>query len=299
MDPLNVIVSAIVGGAAAAGKDIGGQAVKDAYNGLKSLITRKAADPPAAEAALAVVEQAPPQGPDPQEVARRLGAARVEPDPEILEAARALLSRLASQGMAPEWVQQARVNGGGAIAQGIGAVAVGEGGTASSGGIRARTIKADNVVDGVLMEGGDPSAAEGLIALAKSLARGGISADSIEAQKLVSGLHYIQDPKSATPADLHREIGAFREQLDSAVAAGEIPDADDAEELQTAVVKAETELAKPEPQGNKVVRWLSTATTILNSSAETAQAAGKLQAHIIKLAPTAAVIYTIARGLFG
>lgn len=38
MEPISMIVGALVAGAAAAGRDVGGQALKDAYNGLKTLI---------------------------------------------------------------------------------------------------------------------------------------------------------------------------------------------------------------------------------------------------------------------
>ena len=40
MEPVTLIISALVAGAAAAGKDVGKQAVKDAYNGLKSIIKK-------------------------------------------------------------------------------------------------------------------------------------------------------------------------------------------------------------------------------------------------------------------
>ena len=41
MDPISLIITALVAGAAAASKDIAGQAVKDAYKGLKDLIKKK------------------------------------------------------------------------------------------------------------------------------------------------------------------------------------------------------------------------------------------------------------------
>ena len=40
MDPISLIITALVAGAAAASKDIAGQAVKDAYKGLKDLIKK-------------------------------------------------------------------------------------------------------------------------------------------------------------------------------------------------------------------------------------------------------------------
>ena len=41
MDPISLIVAALAAGASAAVKDTAGQAVKDAYSGLKALVKRK------------------------------------------------------------------------------------------------------------------------------------------------------------------------------------------------------------------------------------------------------------------
>jgi len=41
MDPITLIVSSLVAGAAAKAKDVASQAISDAYNGLKGLIVRK------------------------------------------------------------------------------------------------------------------------------------------------------------------------------------------------------------------------------------------------------------------
>jgi hypothetical protein len=40
MDPITVIVTALIAGAAAAAKDVSVQAVKDAYNGLKTVVVK-------------------------------------------------------------------------------------------------------------------------------------------------------------------------------------------------------------------------------------------------------------------
>ncbi len=69
--------------------------------------------------------------------------------------------------------------------------------------------------------------------------------------------------------------------------------------MQKALVEAETALAEPEPKGKRIVRNLKTATEILAGTAETVQAAGKIQTQVIKLAPTGALFYSIARVLFG
>ena len=44
MEPISLILAALVAGVTAAAKDTAGKAVKDAYEGLKSLIKKKFAD---------------------------------------------------------------------------------------------------------------------------------------------------------------------------------------------------------------------------------------------------------------
>lgn len=165
--------------------------------------------------------------------------------------------------------------------------------------IKAKNIKAKNVVEGVQIQGGDEGAADRLIQLAKALETGDIEADSIEAKNIISGLQYIADPEDAKPEELKYEVGELRKNVESAIKAGEISNEGDAEDLQDALVKAEKELAAPQPKGSRIGRSLKTVTEILNQSAETLKAGGNLQAQVIKLAPTAALIGSIAKKLFG
>ena len=64
MEPVMLIISALAAGAAAAGKDVGKQAVKDAYDGLKSVIKKWFAEKkkPEGETALAKYEEKPQAG---------------------------------------------------------------------------------------------------------------------------------------------------------------------------------------------------------------------------------------------
>lgn len=59
MDPINLILTALVSGATASVKETASQAVKDAYNGLKTLIHNKFVGKPAAEMVLAQFEEDP------------------------------------------------------------------------------------------------------------------------------------------------------------------------------------------------------------------------------------------------
>lgn len=167
------------------------------------------------------------------------------------------------------------------------------------GSIRAKRIKAENIVSGIQLQGSDSQTASTLIQLAQSIQRGDISADEIEAHHLVSGLQYIADPTQASVENLRRELAALHMKLEQAIAAQEIPDVVDAEDAQESLKSAEDELAKPQPHGNRVLRKLDELSQIITRSAETAEAAGKLGSRVIQLAPLVATIWKIAHKLLG
>jgi hypothetical protein len=167
------------------------------------------------------------------------------------------------------------------------------------GGIHARRIEAENVVSGVQIQGSDAQTASTLIQLAQSIRQGQISAEEIKARNLVNGLQYIADPTQANVEDLRRELAALRAQLAQAMASQEFADPADAEDARDSLATAETELAKPQPNGNRVLRKLDEFSQIITRSAETAEAAGKLGAWVIRLAPLAATLWQVAQHLFG
>jgi hypothetical protein len=167
------------------------------------------------------------------------------------------------------------------------------------GGIRANRIQADHIVSGVQIQGGDPQQAAALIQLAQAIRRGEITADEIIARNVVVGLQYISDPTQATSEDLRYELIALRERLEQAIDAHEFADPADAEDVKAGLAAAENELSNPQPSGSRVIRILDEANTILTKSAQAAEAAGKLGALVIKLAPAAAIVWQIAQRIFG
>ncbi len=95
MEPITAIVTALALGAAAALKEVSGQAVKDAYGALKALIQRKYAQVPLAEL------EAKPDSKDRRGVIEeKLTAAGAVDDEELLQRAKALLEAVHQQ--APE-----------------------------------------------------------------------------------------------------------------------------------------------------------------------------------------------------
>jgi hypothetical protein len=93
MDPVTLIVSALVAGAASAAQDTASDVVKDAYSGLKTLLQRRFQGKPAAETALAEAET------DPDTWERPLAKAVAEhgSDQEVLALAHQMLQLLQSQ----------------------------------------------------------------------------------------------------------------------------------------------------------------------------------------------------------
>ena len=115
----------------------------------------------------------------------------------------------------------------------------------------------------------------------------------------MSGLQYIADPTQASVEDLRHELLALHTQLEQAIASHEFSDPADAQDAQESLATAATELAKPQPNGNRVLRKLDELSQIITRTAETADAAGKLGAWVIQLAPVAATLWHVAQHLFG
>ena len=92
MDPVTVVLSALAEGAALALKDTVGGAIKDAYDGLKSLVRRKFSGNQQAEVALAGHDVKPEVWKEPLKDA--LQETHAADDPEVLAAAERLLNAL-------------------------------------------------------------------------------------------------------------------------------------------------------------------------------------------------------------
>lgn len=100
MDPLSLIVAALTAGAAAAAKDTAGAAIRDGYQGLKALIKKRLAGDPAAAMVLQEHEKDPDTYDAP--LRKKLAAAAMEQDEQILQAARQVLEQATpSAGAAP------------------------------------------------------------------------------------------------------------------------------------------------------------------------------------------------------
>ena len=91
MDPISLIITALVAGATAASKDIAGQAVKDAYKGLKDLIKNKFKSEPKAQMVLEEHETDPEAYEVP--LKKKLAESGADKDEAIIKAAQELLKQ--------------------------------------------------------------------------------------------------------------------------------------------------------------------------------------------------------------
>jgi hypothetical protein len=95
MDPVSLIEGALVAGAAASAKDAAGQAVKDAYAGLKTLLSRLFAEKPKAQVIIDEHEADPDTYEKP--LKKLLAEAHVEQEQEVLEAAQRVMNLVQPQ----------------------------------------------------------------------------------------------------------------------------------------------------------------------------------------------------------
>lgn len=95
MDTVTLILTALSAGASAGLKDTASQAVKDTYNGLKTLIQNKFAGKPTAELALVEYEADPDTYEKP--LKKALTEVHVDQEKDIIEAAQQLMTLVQPQ----------------------------------------------------------------------------------------------------------------------------------------------------------------------------------------------------------
>ncbi len=129
METIIQIVMALAAGALAATPGVAGEAVKDAYAGLKDLVVRKLGGKGEVEAAVSSLERKPESEGRKTTLAEELKAAGAGDDRELAQAAQALLDLLKAHDLIGSTSYRATVIGSGAAAQGPGATAGGAGST--------------------------------------------------------------------------------------------------------------------------------------------------------------------------
>jgi hypothetical protein len=167
MEPITTtLLAALVAGAAAGSTKVVGQAIKDAYNGLKGLVVRKLGENGEVADALKKVEEKPDsQGRQDVLKEELASAVAAEPvlaaDQELLAKATELITLLRQEGKLSEVAVQIMQSGSGGLAYGQGAKAAGERGVVAdtingpvATGDNARQIQSDNYVENQFNTGG-------------------------------------------------------------------------------------------------------------------------------------------------
>ena len=95
MDPVSLIEGALVAGATASAKDVASQAVKDAYTGLKTVLSRLFVDQPTAQVILAEHEADPQTYEKP--LKKLLIEAHADQETELLDAAERVMTLVQPQ----------------------------------------------------------------------------------------------------------------------------------------------------------------------------------------------------------
>lgn len=118
MDPVTMIVSALVMGMTAGAPSVGAQAIKDTYTGLKTLIIRKFGTKPDVQKAVEDLEKKPESAGRKATAEEELKEAGAGDDAEIVAAAQTLMKALKEHGVAGAQNYNAHAEGGSAIGQG-------------------------------------------------------------------------------------------------------------------------------------------------------------------------------------
>ncbi len=135
MDPVTLIWTAVVSGAAAAAGKVAGKAIVDSYNGLKNLIVGAAGK---AAAAIESLEARPDSENRQGTLKEELEDAKVAQYPDILSSAEALLKLIGEHAQTGGENYQSIVIGDGASAQGKNSKAVGKGGILVGGSVKGK-----------------------------------------------------------------------------------------------------------------------------------------------------------------
>ena len=127
MDPMELLIAAIIGAARAVGGAPVSALINDAYGKLKALLFRKSRDKSDLESTLNLLPKVPDSADLRTILEGELSSTGADKDAEVIAIAQEVLRLLKQEGLLSETSYHAVVTGSGAIAQGPGAVATGKG----------------------------------------------------------------------------------------------------------------------------------------------------------------------------
>lgn len=213
----------------------------------------------------------------------------ISKDPEFEKGIKSILQRLLTQGDSNSSLQ---INAPFANNQSIssqGNVIIADESSVHVGGIFANKIEAENVVSGIQANSSAAISSKELLEMSKGLLTNKITADEIRGKNVVSGIQLLNsEPKNSE--ELLLEVRALRDQIVSLETQTGVNKSQAVESLKV----AEDELVQDAPNAPKILESLETTAKVLTVGADIAQSAGNLGSQIFKLATIASVLWKIA-----
>lgn len=167
--------------------------------------------------------------------------------------------------------------------------------TQSGNKLTIRKGKIKNLTVGEQVDAPDADAAAHVLKnLPEREGRNEASLGDAEIDSAVVGLRVTVGKAS----DLAPHIDALAKQVDEAAAAGEIT-GDDKQDSHAALDRVKTEIAKPKPDGKRVVDNLKKVSDAFESVRKTGENAAKIGKVIVQAAPYAVTVFQAAKALFG
>jgi len=125
---------------------------------------------------------------------------------------------------------------------------------------------------------------------------GVVGGGTVNAENIAGGDITIEAPQSLD--EFKARLAELERLVQEAIAAGEIPDADDAETTIDDLERAEKEANKAEPRASRISQRLKAVKDILEDSTGVVTAAGKAATAVVKAAALANVLYQAVQNIF-
>ena len=124
-----------------------------------------------------------------------------------------------------------------------------------SGSIRAKHIKAKNVVKGVQVQGDVPKDLQKLKGMAAACS-GDITADRIDAENVVSGLQVLAEKRPQSTQEFRDQVAELRDMVQRLAQTVPSDQSDDVKEIGEFLDKSQAESAASRPRAERLSRWL-------------------------------------------
>jgi hypothetical protein len=156
----------------------------------------------------------------------------------------------------------------------------------SAPSIRAKRIKAENVVSGLQIISSENNAPQGLIG--RRPIKGSISAEEIDATNIVSGVQFLSGSVPSSISEVLVELKHVNEEIKKNLS-GDLGKND----LESAVNATDAEIESPSPNIETIKENLETYEHILSTSSNLFNGAQKIGGQLLSLAPIVSALIQI------